>query len=248
MACAAMASPMDSVRYFELDFAWASASRLEGAFRYLDVSSPRLFPVTLLRSRAAARADLLNPDPTDLEATRALVQAAGLAPRCTLRGVAVEGAPFRPGTFDLVTSLSVVEHIPSPGDSAAAGRMWEWLRPGGRLVISVPCAREGFEEYLDVDPYGLLPPAADGFWFGQRFYDQAALEDRLYRVLGEPGRLEVFGERRPGAFFAARDRKALGTFRWAREPWVVATDYRRFGSVSELPGIGVIAMEFVKPG
>lgn len=38
--------------------------------------------------------------------------------------------------FDVVTMWHVLEHLPRPADAVA--RSWELLRPGGRLVVSVP--------------------------------------------------------------------------------------------------------------
>ena len=45
-------------------------------------------------------------------------------------------APFAPGSFDVVTSLHVVEHLVDP--VGALGRMIRWLAPGGLLIVEVP--------------------------------------------------------------------------------------------------------------
>jgi len=47
-------------------------------------------------------------------------------------------APFVPRRFDVVTAFHVLEHVPDP--IAVAGRMLEWLAPGGLLIIEVPNA------------------------------------------------------------------------------------------------------------
>jgi len=44
--------------------------------------------------------------------------------------------PFRSGTFDVVTALDVVEHVPD--DARALSEVSRVLRPGGILVASVP--------------------------------------------------------------------------------------------------------------
>lgn len=44
--------------------------------------------------------------------------------------------PFGPGTFDVVICADVLEHLRDPW--VAARRCADWLRPGGRLVVSLP--------------------------------------------------------------------------------------------------------------
>ena len=44
----------------------------------------------------------------------------------------------RPGSFDAATALAVVEHVPDGELAAWATSLAELLRPGGRLIITVP--------------------------------------------------------------------------------------------------------------
>jgi SAM-dependent methyltransferase len=238
-------APMDSVRYFEFDFAWRSMEAAGPVRAYLDVSSPRLFPTLVLAARPELTADLLNPDMRDLEETRRLVTAAGLHARCRLHGELVDDRLFAPESFDVITSLSVLEHIPD--DIGAVRAIWRMLRPGGRLVLSVPCAKEPFEEYVDFNEYGLLAPDERGFVFGQRFYSPAMLAANVFAVTGPPRRAEVFGERRAGALAEnRRQRLADADYPSYREPFMVGRTFARFPSVASLPFRGVAAMEFVK--
>lgn len=239
-------TPMDSVRYFELAFALRACKRHARARRYVDVSSPRILPVLLLRERPSLTADLINPDDADLDATRRLVAACGLTGRARLHAQPIEDADLPPSEYDLATCVSVLEHIPEP--RAAIEEIWQALAPDGVLVLSVPCARDGYDEYLDFDEYGLLASDPEGWVFGQRFYDHDALERDIFAVLGAPARIAVFGERHPGTFVAARAARMEGRYDAIREPYVVATSYRRFDSIDELPGIGVVAMEFRRAG
>ncbi len=45
-------------------------------------------------------------------------------------------APFSPGSFDVITSFHVVEHLVDP--VGALTRMIGWLAPGGLLIVEVP--------------------------------------------------------------------------------------------------------------
>lgn len=233
--------PMDSVRYFEFEWAGQAVAEVAGRARsYLDVSSPRLFPLLLLLDHPALAGALANPDRGDLERTRR-----------TAAGLRVANASFHPsradeidGAFDLVTSLSVLEHIPD--DRAAIEAIWRRVAPGGRLVVTMPCAREAYEEHVDFDPYGLGVPESGGFHFGQRFYDEALLADR-FAACGAPVATAVLGERRPGSFYEDRLRKVSGGWNPAREPLMMATEWRRYARVADLPGLGVVALAFDRP-
>lgn len=238
-----MVAPLDSVRYFEVDFCLRAALGIP-AGRYLDLSSPRALPLLLLRQNPALSGELLNPDERDLAETRALVAACGLQERCTLRAAPIAGAQIAPESCALVTALSVIEHIPAHREAVVA--LWRAVKPGGRLVVTVPCAREALEEYVDFDEYGLLARDARGFVFGQRFYDAALLRETFFEVCGAPAALEIFGERRPGTAREDRARKNSGLSRPWREPYAVATGYARFDGVDDLPGWGVAGLSFHK--
>lgn len=239
-----MFTPFDSTRYFEFDFMWRASQPVE-ARRYLDVSSPRLFPILLLHRHPALTADLINPDKHDLLLTRQFLRAAGLTARCDLHQQLIEAAPFAPESFDIITCMSVLEHIPH--DTAAAQKMWSLLARGGRLLFTVPCAAAASEQYIDYDEYRLLPMDADGFVFWQRFYDPALLRERFFAVLGEPSRCEVYGEKIPGTFQKnAAQKRANPYYPYWREPYMMGQEYTRFESIEALPGEGVVALEFVK--
>jgi SAM-dependent methyltransferase len=236
--------PMDSTRYFEFEAAGRFVPDA-GVLRYLDVSSPRLFPLGLLRAHPGWTADLLNPDASDLAETRLMVDALGLAERCALQSCAIDRAPFPGGSFDLVTCISVLEHIPD--DLAAVRAMWRLLKPGGRLVLTVPCAAHESEQYIDRDQYGVLQPDAAGNVFWQRFYDDARLDRQVFSVTGPPARRVVYGEREAGAFQRNAERKrADPLYPLWREPLMMAREYGLFPSIAALPGEGVVALEIVK--
>jgi SAM-dependent methyltransferase len=191
------------------------------------------------------KADLINPDPRDLCVTENLTKELGLGERCVLHACLIGAAPFDQDSFDAITCISVLEHIPE--DQMAIRKMWQLLEPGGRLLLTVPCAAHTFEEFIDRNEYGLLQPNEDGHFFFQRFYDERLLAENVFSVTGEPVRRSVYGEKTPGLYHQNQKRKMSdpGYPAW-REPYTMSQDYRYFDNVNQLPGIGVIAMEFVK--
>jgi SAM-dependent methyltransferase len=238
--------PMDSTRYFEFEEVWRSATHRPFT-RYLDVSSPRLAPILLLKATPGATAEFINPDGEDLAETRALVAALGLEDRVGFFDDVIEKAPHEPASFDLVTCISVLEHIPE--DQAALRKMWALLRPGGRLILTLPCMSEAMEQYISHNQYGVLAAGADGYTFWQRFYDRERLEAQVFSVTGAPVRIAVFGEKTRGLFFRnATMKRLLGSrYPFWREPYMMAIEYGPFSSVDDLAGDGVVLLEFDKP-
>ena len=94
----------------------------------------------------------------------------------------------------------------------------------------------------------MLEPSSAGFVFGQRFYDRGLIETEIYSIAGIPARHEICGEVQKGVF--ERDRQARLTDQhytsWD-EPRRFSRNYEQVPSVDDLPGIGVIAFEFIKP-
>lgn len=238
-------APMDSVRYFEFDFMWSTIRRLD-IDSYLDVSSPRLFPLMVVDRVPGLIADLINPDRKDLAATISWAKSLNIADRCRVYPNRIEEAPVEIGSFDLITSISVVEHIPD--DTAAIRKMWDLLRPGGLLLVTVPCAAMASEEYINVDEYELLEADERGFVFWQRYYDEELLDQRIFSVTGRPRRMRIYGEKCANSYNQNATRKRTDAlYPYWREPFMMGLEYELKNRLSELPGMGVVAMEFVKP-
>lgn len=234
--------PMDSTRYFEFDFMWR---RLKGlsAGRYLDVSSPRLLPMLFVDANPGISATLVNPDPSDLAETFDLAEACGLDSRCVFESTLIEALSTPDDSLDVITSISVLEHIRN--DTEALVRMWRMLRPGGRLLLSLPCAATAEQQFLNVKTYDFTSNEADGSVFHQYLYSEATLR-RLVAVTGPPAVQEVYGERVKGFHLALYERKWRdGAYPFWREPWFM-TAFSRFESIQDLPGEGVVLLEFVK--
>jgi SAM-dependent methyltransferase len=76
---------------------------------------------------------------------RALIFARDLVPAATFLSSGAEALPFRDGTFDVVTLLDVIEHIPDANETAAIHEALRVLKRGGRLVISTNTDRSSRE-------------------------------------------------------------------------------------------------------
>lgn len=237
-------APLDSVRHFEMDFFWKRVRALRPE-RMLDVSSPRLLPLLLLRTCSHVEADLVNPDTKDLARTRTMARGLGVDNRCRFLDVRIDALPTDARDYPLVTCMSVLEHIVD--DLAAIRTMWDRVAPGGHLLLSVPCAAQLMEEFTNVDEYGLLDADADGFVFWQRYYDEARLQ-AIFAITGVPVARALYAERVRGAYDADVLAKRTKRFypNW-REPLVTARTYTRRDNIATLPGMGVVALEFAKP-
>ncbi len=84
------------------------------------------------------------------------------------------GLPYPDSSFDLVYSISVVEHIPD--DAAAISEMLRVTRPHGRVIVEVPYREhaETLTRKTDAKGKTLNQPA-----FYERRYDAALLAENL---------------------------------------------------------------------
>ena len=236
--------PMDSTRYFEFDWVWSRLQRLKRVKNYLDISSPRLLPLSYVRRSDVERAWFVNPDTSDLETTRRWADALSLSDRCGFSDVPIESNKLSGQRFDAITSISVFEHIVNEGPALA--RVRSLLAPGGTLLLTLPCTAQGYDQFRDYDEYNLATPDAEGRYFFQRFYDGASLRDRVFSILGEPRLMTVYGESEPGYFGRNAQQKMRGLpYPFWRESYMMGRHFRTYPSIDALPGEGVVALEFV---
>jgi len=237
--------PMDSTRYFEFHEVLKSL-KLMSFNRYLDVASPRILPLMLLMQNKTVVADLINPDSRDIQESERLADALDLTDRCTFTNITIEMANYATETFDLITCISVLEHIPS--DIEAVEIMWSLLCPGGRLILTLPCMAQPLEQYISRNDYGVLSAGSDGYTFWQRYYDDERLHSIIFNITGLPIKMVVYGERHNGLFYRNANMKRLmrSLYPYWRESYMMAKEYRYFKTIAELPGEGVVMLEFVK--
>jgi SAM-dependent methyltransferase len=238
--------PMDSTRYFEFHEVLNSITNVPFD-KYLDVSSPRILPLMLLVQNKVAVAEMINPDSRDIKESEQLAVALGLTDRCKFNNSTIEDANYEAETFDLITCISVLEHIRQ--DRRAIERMWYLLRHGGRLVLTLPCMAQPLEQHISRNEYGVLSPGSDGYTFWQRYYDEGRLHAVIFNITGVPAKMTVYGERSHGLFYRNASMKRLlgALYPFWRESYMMAKEYRYFQTMAELPGEGVVMLEFIRP-
>ena len=210
--------------------------RFQEQLRYLDVGSGlSLLPTFLL---GQTRWDITCADKFQwVEAqgeylTRLKVSAAEAARFHVVKEDFIKST-LAPGTFDVVTSISVIEHMESQLDSRAMERMGQLLKPGGVLVLSTLMNEDHFREFfLEKAVYGVEFKGRPVFY--QRHYDTDSLEKRVVAPsgLGEVYRV-YFGDFAYPCFqrlYCGVPRIVRGLYQWAT-PWIAS----RFLSYSETP-------------
>jgi SAM-dependent methyltransferase len=124
------------------DWYWWFVARRRAVADFIQSHAPAGKPVKILDAGCGTGAmlDLFAKWP-DVEATGADLSPEALrfsSERGHERLVSADltDMPFPPGSFDVVTALDVLEHVPD--DKTAAAEIARVLRPGGVLVATVP--------------------------------------------------------------------------------------------------------------
>lgn len=238
-------NPVSIVRYFEFPF--VAASIPEGVRQCADISSPRLFSLYWSATHPGVAIEMINPDAADLEETRRVAASAGA--RLKLVNTDVRALRERPEAYDAIWSISVLEHIHGDYDDRdSIAWLYSALRPGGTLAVTVTIDRVFWDEFRDADPYRLEKNASGPVFF-QRWYDLAAIQERLIdRLPGATASLAFFGETKPGAFKAYEaEWSRLGLRRSVEDPRDIAEGFREYPSWEAMPGAGVCGIRIVKP-
>lgn len=238
--------PLDSVRYYEFDNVFKFIRKTK-AKKYLDLSSPRFIPYFVSEKLHNAEIKLINPDINDLNITKYLFSENINDNSIEFLNCLSSEISFQNEYFDLITSISVIEHMPADGDIQTIQKLWSLLKPGGKLILTTPCCKEMYEEYLDVNEYELYKEDSNGFVFGQKVYDEKYLQKNIFSIIGNPKNYRIFGEKIKGSFNKNRLKKLSMDYAFWQEIFMVFTEYKYYKRIQDLPGLGVIAMEFIKP-
>lgn len=244
-------TPINCVRYFEFDFARRMLAKyLRG--RCLDVSSPRLLSVYLHNKYPDIKLDILNPDADDLMETRDLVEAVCLKRNMPeYHNIYANKLPWPDETFDCIWSISVIEHIPEPQDVDSMKELWRVLKPGGRLILTLPACSSSWDEYRENNVYNLSVYKREnhGKFFFQRWYDRKMLNERI--IFAIPGceivEMQVWGEKKKGWFREYEKRlKEKGTSITCWDPILMRTKFQPYDNIDKLAGDGIINLSIKK--
>jgi SAM-dependent methyltransferase len=137
------------------------AKRLEALGRLTPLSGDRLLDVgcasgeyTESLARGFASTDAIDIEPERLEVFDKRLADQGIAHRIVITQMSAGQMTFRGETFDAVTAIEVLEHIPDL--AAALDEIHRVLRPGGRFLVTGPNRWFPFETH--------------GVWFRGRRY------------------------------------------------------------------------------
>jgi SAM-dependent methyltransferase len=178
-------APIDFVRWREFDFALRAASHfMSSPGQVLDLSSPKLLPLTIaskVRGCHVVATDILD---REVNWVRSAGDRLGLM-NLTARVEDARQLRFPDNRFDLITSVSVIEHIaPEHGGEIPAMReIARVLAPGGIAVITVPFSRSYFADYHTGNVYERENTNGEPIFF-QRFYDQGMLMSNIVAASG----------------------------------------------------------------
>jgi SAM-dependent methyltransferase len=164
--------PMDPSRYLELPYT-IDALKARPGERVLDLASPKLAAVALARQGAEVTSvDLFE------EEVRTWSDLAGDVPGLRFGVADGRSLPYEDESFDHAYSVSVLDHVPGDGDGEALAELARVVRPGGRVIVTLPYSERYEEDWRDQPVYGDQEAGPDGRYFFERHYDDARL-DRL---------------------------------------------------------------------
>lgn len=188
--------PASYWRTAEFAFACRHLPLPSGA-RVFDLGSPKDLALYLARDRgfSVVATDIL-PETIDLcrRYARAIDRLGDGPGRVHAEVQDGRALTFPDESFDGAFSISVLEHIPDRGDTAAIQELVRIVRPGGPIVFTVPYDTGYRETYVDRPVYERKQVASERVFF-ERHYDDQALRERLASVPNTRiTTMEIWGE------------------------------------------------------
>jgi SAM-dependent methyltransferase len=193
--------PVSYWRTAEFAYVWEHLNLPRGS-RLLDVGSPKELGLLLAWRRGChvTSTDILQQEVEISRRYAAALEISGSAAgQVDARIEDARQLSFPTASFDGAVSVSVIEHIPEAGDTAAVQEMVRVAKPGGRVIITVPFDRQYRETWVRRPVYE-REQSGDTTVFYQRHYDEVTLSDRLVAPSGaQLEDLQLWGEGRiPG--------------------------------------------------
>lgn len=150
----------------------------------LDVGSPKCFGL-YLAYHCDVEIHLTDIDRQSVEEAEVLWRAVKSRARgkALFSVVDVRDPKYSQGEFDVVYSMSVIEHVEGEtGDSDGIREMLRVLKPGGLLIVTVPIG----QRYMEQDRIGFQGAARNtgdrNRYFFQRIYTPLTVEERIIRA------------------------------------------------------------------
>lgn len=190
--------PVSYWRVAEFGYVWRQLAAIKTG-KVLDLGSPKDLAAILARDRgfAVTAVDIL-PEAISLSERHARAQGlAGEGPG-SVKSEVQDGRAltYADNTFDAVYSVSVLEHIPDGGDTAAMEELLRVVKPGGLVIVTTPYDTAYRETFVQESVYERTQVGSEPVFF-ERHYDDAALAERLLgwteaelvdqELWGEPG-------------------------------------------------------------
>ena len=147
----------------------------------LDVGSPKLFGF-FLASEYGMGIHLTDLNPKEIEEYSTMWSAlcGGARGSAVLERQDARALTYKDGSYDIVYSMSALEHVEGKGaDSLAVRELWRVLKPRGLLIFSVPFGDRYQEQTATGFSYSLTPAQRGKSDFFQRIYDREELKARL---------------------------------------------------------------------
>ena len=240
-------NPVSIVRFFEFDFVKSSLD-ITNKLNILDVSSPYLFGFYLCRLEEV-NYKYINPDKRDLDNVQALANELDLSSSYTTVCADARTLDYADNTFDVVLSISVIEHVNGGDDSRVMKELWRVVKPDGLLFLTFPVKQVYEEEFRDDDIYKLDGVKKEEGYFFQRYYDDNKIEERLLSSLDNFKIIDkkVFGETSSDFYNGYKERWIKnGYSETVKDSYYISKYFRYFNNINDLKGIGVMGLALKK--
>jgi len=170
---------LDSQRIIEFPWVLSKLAPIRNRKKILDIGSPKLLALYLAKQYDVEiyATDLLDYFIDDFIQLKNILQTSNLKIECQ----DTTSLAYEDNFFDVVYSVSVIEHIPGQGDSVAISEIERVLKPSGKCLLTMPARNHYFEEYRKADDfyYGEKSESNKEEVFFQRYYTHEAITGRI---------------------------------------------------------------------